>query len=44
LPDAFDIGQRRQSGLVAEALDLVGRCGAGKFKMVVPAFAGIGQL
>src|ERR1700761_2534213 len=41
LLDGVDIGERRQAGLVAEPLDLVGRCRAGKLEMVLPAFAGI---
>src|SRR6202035_4945462 len=41
LLDGFDVGERRQSSFVTETLDLVGRCGARKFEMVVPALAGI---
>src|ERR1700686_4099055 len=44
LPDGFDVGNRRQSGLVAEALNLVGRCRAREIEMVVPAFAGIAEV
>src|ERR1700761_1734816 len=39
--DGFDVGKRRQSGLVAEALDLVCRGRARKFEMLVPGFARI---
>src|ERR1700688_578291 len=42
--DGFDVGDRRKSSLVAEPLDLVGRRRAGEFEMVVPAFAGIGEV
>ena len=38
LLDGIDIGKRRQSSLVAEALDLVGRGRARKLEMVLPAF------
>src|ERR1700686_253682 len=44
LPDRFDVGERRQSGLVAETLNFVGRCRAGEIEMVVPAFAGIAEV
>src|SRR5882757_8081088 len=44
LPHSLDVGNRRQSRLVAETLDLVGRCRARKLKMVVPAFAGMGEI
>src|ERR1700744_4846665 len=44
LPDFLDVGKRRQAGLVAEALDLEGRGGAREIEMVVPAFAGIGEI
>src|SRR6185437_2550612 len=37
--DSFDVGQRRQSRLVAEALDLVGGGRAGKLEMLLPALA-----
>src|SRR5260370_17569424 len=40
LPDGFDVVKRRQSGLVAEALNFVGRCRAREVEMVLPAFAG----
>src|SRR5688500_11474940 len=43
-PHRLDVGDGRQSCLVAEALDLVGRCGARELEMVVPAFAGIGEI
>ncbi len=39
--DGVDIGKRRQSSLVAEALDLVGRGRARKLEMVLPAFRGL---
>ena len=44
LPDRFDIGKRRQAGLVAEPLDLVGRGGARELEMILPAFAGIAEI
>src|SRR5712664_2530621 len=44
LPDGLDVRKRRQSGLVAEALDLVGRCRAREVEMVVPAFAGVAEI
>src|SRR5260370_31975567 len=44
LPDGFDVCNRRQSGLVAEPLNLVGRCCAREIEMVVPAFAGIAEV
>src|ERR1700730_17813879 len=44
LLDGFDVGQRRQSGLVAETLNLVGRCRAREIEMVVPAFAGAAEV
>src|ERR1700716_165661 len=44
LPDGFDVGDRRQSGFVAEALNLVGRSRAREIEMVVPAFAGITEI
>src|SRR4051812_36710005 len=44
LPDRLDIGERRQSRFVAEPLDLEGRGGARKLEMIVPAFAGIGEI
>src|SRR5260370_22987583 len=44
LRDGFDVGNHRQSGLVAEALNLVGRCRAREIEMVMPAFAGIAQV
>ncbi len=44
MPDGFDIGKRRQAGLVAETLNLVGRCRARELEMVVPAFAGIAEV
>src|SRR5229473_7134164 len=44
LPDGLDVVKRRQSGLVAETLDFVGRCRAREFEMVVPAFARIAEI
>src|SRR5260370_38972098 len=44
LRDGFDVGNCRQSGLVAEALNFVGRCRAREIEMVVPAFAGIAEV
>src|SRR5260370_25933515 len=44
LPDGFDVVKRRQPGLVAEALNFVGRCRAREIEMVVPAFAGIAEI
>src|SRR2546421_12391357 len=44
LLDGIDIGKRRQSGLVAEALDLIGRSRARKLEMVLPAFRGIVEI
>src|SRR5260370_4255552 len=44
LPDGFDVVKRRQSGLVAEALNFVGRCRAREVEMVVPAFAGMAEV
>src|ERR1700692_3561157 len=44
LPHSLDVGNRRQSRLVAETLDLVGRCRARKLKMIVPAFTGIAEV
>src|SRR5260221_1676787 len=44
LRDGFDVGNCRQSGLVAEALNLVGRRRAREIEMVVPAFAGIAEV
>src|SRR6202048_5591641 len=44
LPDGFDIVKRRQPGLVAEALNFVGRCRAREIEMVVPALAGITEV
>ena len=37
LPDGIDVGERRQSRLVAEPLDLVGRRRARELEMLVPA-------
>src|SRR6185295_11798643 len=42
--DHFDIGKRRESGLVAEALDLVGRGGARELEMLVPALGGMAEI
>src|ERR1700738_3393400 len=44
LPDGFDVGKRRQTGLVAETLNFVSRCRAREIEMVVPAFAGITEI
>src|SRR6478609_11062803 len=44
VPDFGDVHKGRQPGLVAEALDLEGRGGAGKIKMLAPAFAGMGEV
>src|SRR4030081_1618904 len=44
LPDGFDVGDRRQSSFVAEALNLVGRSRAREIEMVVPAFAGVTEI
>src|SRR3954464_2507365 len=44
LLDGFDVGQCRQSGFVAEALNLVGRCRAGELEMILPALAGISEI
>src|ERR1019366_5520903 len=44
LPDGLDVGKRRQSGLVAETLNLVGRRRAREVEMVVPALAGIAEI
>src|SRR6266436_4832454 len=42
--DRLDIGQRRQSGLIAELLNLVSRGRARKLEVVLPAFAGTGEI
>src|SRR6185436_21025297 len=42
--DRFDIGKRRQSCLVTEALDLVGRGSPRKLEMILPAFGGIAEV
>src|SRR5690349_671074 len=42
--DGLDIGKRRQSGFVAEALNLIGRSGARKLEMVGPVFFGMGEI
>src|ERR1700694_1234915 len=44
LPDGFDVRKRRQSGLVAETLNFVGRRRAREIEMVMPAFAGIAEI
>src|SRR3954471_16202473 len=44
LPDRFDIGKGRQSGLVAETLNLEGGSGAREFEMIVPALVGIAEV
>src|SRR5512141_3012429 len=44
LPDGLDVGKRRQPGLVAEVLDLVGRRRAREVEMVVPAPGGTGEV
>src|SRR5438128_1121823 len=42
--DPVNIGQRWQSGLVAEALDLVGRRRARELKMMLPVFFAMGEI
>src|SRR5260370_11134542 len=44
LRDGFDVGNCRQSGLGAEALNFVGRCRAREIEIVVPAFAGVAEV
>src|SRR3954447_6195077 len=44
LPDGFDVRKRWQSGFVAEALDFVSRCRARELEVLMPAFAGVGEI